>query len=212
MRHPGAQPRKMRRQSETENKVTDHNACQLTKAGNIITPKARMSFPNLFVAKAFEAGDKPKYNLSLLIPPGSDLSLLEKAAADAAGEEWGSTIPKGLKSPFLDAGSKESTAQFEGWTLIRVSAISKPGIVGPSAKNVTDESEVYAGRWCVASLRPFCYEFKGSKGVSFGLQNVQLLDHDEPIGGRARAEDEFSPVPGAVAAVKGGASADAVFG
>ena len=52
------------------------------------------------------------------------------------------------------------------------------------------------------------YDTNGNKGVSFGLQNVQILDNDEAWGGtRARAEDEFEPVESAAGATKG----DSIF-
>jgi hypothetical protein len=176
--------------------MADFKKCRPGKGDNVITPKARMSFPHLFTAHSAAEGAKPKFGVSLLIPADSDIQLLKDAAARVVKENWGDKVPKGLKSPFLKAGDYESTAAFEGWTLIRATAISKPGIVDPQNKGVTDESEVYPGRWCVASLRAFTYDTGTNKGVSFGLQNVQVLDHDEPLNGRARAEDEFEPAGG----------------
>ena len=92
--------------------------------------------------------------------------------------------------------------------MLRPTSLQQPGIVDARGQNVTDEKEVYAGRWCVASLRAFAYDTNGNKGVSFGLQNVQILDNDEAWGGmRARAEDEFEPVESAAGATKG----DSIF-
>jgi hypothetical protein len=192
--------------------MIDFNKCRVSPAGNIITPKARLSFPVLFTAKKFnEAEEKAKFGASFLIPPGADLTLLKQAAEKAAKEKWGDTPPKGLKNPFLKAGDFESSSDFEGWTLIRATAITKPGLVDARGENVSEESETYPGRWCVASLRAFTWERKTGKGVSFGLQNIQLLDHDEPLGGRARAESEFEPVDVPAAADGKKESADSVF-
>ncbi len=182
--------------------MTDFTKCRVSAAGNIITPKARMSFPNVFVAKAFEEGQKAKFGLSILIPPNADISLLKEAAAKVAKEKWGGKLPDKMKNPFLKAGEYDTTRDFEGWTLIRTTAVSKPGIVNAAGQNVTEESEVYPGRWCSASVRAFAWEMKTGKGVSFGLQNIQLLDHDEPLGGHARAETEFAPVDGAASSGK----------
>ncbi len=54
--------------------------------------------------------------------------------------------------------------------------------------------EIYAGRWAVITVRPFTWSHPtGGNGVSFGLSNVLLLDHDDPIGSvRANAEAEFA--------------------
>ena len=43
-------------------------------------------------------------------------------------------------------------------------------------------------------LRPFTYDTNGSKGVSFGLQNLQKLRDGERIDGRMRPEDEFEAI------------------
>lgn len=187
-------------------------ACRETKTGNIITPKCRLSFPNLFTARTPPGSDKEKYSVSMLIPPDADVALLKKAAAACAREKWGDKLPAKMKTPFLDAGDYEYEGYVAGWLLVRASSIQKPGIVRADGSTVTDESEVYPGRWACVSLRPFVYDTNGNRGVSFGLQNVQLLDHDEAIGGRAKAEDEFEPVEDAGA--DGGAvdSADDIFG
>lgn len=183
--------------------------CRLTKTGNIITPKCRLSFPNLLEARTPPGSDKAKFSVSMLIPPDADIALLKKAAAEAAKEKWGDKLPNKMKSPFLDAGDHEYEGYIAGWLLLRASSIQKPGIVNARGEPVSDDAEVYPGRWACVSLRPFCYDTNGNRGVSFGLQNVQLLDHDEPIGGRARAEDEFEAVGDAeVGAVE---SSDDIF-
>jgi hypothetical protein len=182
----------------------DFKTCRESKAGNIITPKCRMSFPVLFEPQPppNQPAGKKRYGVALLIPAGCDLTLLKQQAAAAAKEQWGEKIPANLKSPFLDAGKYQYNGYEEGWTLLRPTTINKPGLVNAKGENISDESEVYPGRWCVASLRAYAYDVSGNRGVSFGLQNIQLLDHDEPLGGRARAEEEFAPVEGVAGAAK----------
>ena len=189
--------------------TADFNTCRLTKGGNIITPKARMSFPNLFRPRAAQGSDKEKFGVALLIPPTADVKLLKDAAAKAAKEKWGDNLPSKLKSPFLDAGDHDREGYDEGWLLVRASTLQRPGIVNAAGANVTEESEVYPGRWCLASLNAFAYDSSGNRGVSFGLQNVQVLDHDEPIGGRSRPEDDFESVADESAEVN--ESADSIF-
>lgn len=177
----------------------DFKTCRTSKAGNIITPKARMSFPVLFTPQfpPNKTDGKKRYSIALLIPDGCDLTLLKQEAKRAAVEKWGEKTPANLKSPFLDAENYEYTGYVSGHTLIRATATNKPGVVNAKGENVDDESEVYGGRWAIASLRAYAYDVSGNRGVAFGLQNVQLLDHDEPLGGRARAEDDFAPITGA---------------
>ncbi len=54
--------------------------------------------------------------------------------------------------------------------------------------------EVYAGMYAIATLRPFVYDVNGNRGVSFGLQNIQILRDGEPLDGRMRPEQEFEAV------------------
>lgn len=182
----------------------DFKVCRKSAAGNIITPKARMSFPELF-EPSYDMGKtegKKKYRLTLIIPADADITLLKTAAAEVVKAKYGEKIPANLRSPFLKGGEIDSAGCEEGMTVIRSSTTSKPNVINAKAENVSDESEVYGGRWCVASLSPYVYEIRDPKsnavinrGVSFGLQNVQLLDHDEPLGRkRVKAEDEFAPI------------------
>lgn len=191
--------------------MTDFTKCRVSQAGNIITPKARLSFPQVFTAKAAPGSDKLKFSVSLLIPPTSDIGLLIDAVKKTAAEKWGDKLPAKLKSPFLKAEDFEYDGYEEGWVLLRATSLQKPGIVDATGQNCDEESQVYPGRWCVASLRPFAYDTNGNRGVSFGLQNIQLLDHDDPIGGRARAENEFEPVEVATGTDGKKKSADSVF-
>lgn len=191
--------------------MVDFTKCRVSKSGNIITPKAKLSFPQLFTAKKAPGAEKEKFSLSLLIPKTSDISLLKKAAEEAAREKWGDKLPSKLKSPFLKAEDYEYEGYDDSVVLVRATGLQKPGLVNAAGENVSEESEVYPGRWCVASLRAFAYDTNGNRGVAFGLQNVQLLDHDEPIGGRARAEDEFEAVETASDPAGKKSSADSVF-
>jgi len=183
-----------------------------TESGNFRVP-GRISYPTVFTPKAQsdQPGAKLKYSCALLIPPGVDLTEL-KAAATAKAKETLGAKAAGCKSPFLNPLEKGYDEEFKGWTLLRMSSDMKPDIVGPNPKDHIEEPrEVYPGRWARISTNPYAYNKNGNKGVTFGLNNIQLLDHDEPIaGGRTRAEDDFEAVEVASGGAKTGA-ADDVF-
>jgi hypothetical protein len=192
------------------------------KSGNVVTPKARMSFVSLHEPRKNDKRPtaKPKYEISLLIPPTADLGLLQAAAEKAAKDKWGDKLPKKLRSPFLKAGDYDYAGYEDGWTLIRVSTTTKPQVVNAAGQNVdtSDTSEIYSGRWCMASLGVYTTEPTKDapeiqNGVSFGLRNVQLFDHDEPLaGGSAKAEDEFQSVGGSAFGDSSGGSDGAASG
>jgi Enterobacter phage Enc34, ssDNA-binding protein len=175
-------------------------------AGRLITPEALLSYPALFAAKPTPSGEL-KYSCALVFPEGVDLSELKKAALAALQARWGVKTRemlqrKELKWPFRDGAEKDGPGYGPGKTFINVTSRQRPGIVdrhaGPDGRprQITDPAEIYPGCFVRASLRPFTYDVNGSKGVSFGLQNVQKLRDGERIDGRMRPEDEFEAIEG----------------
>jgi hypothetical protein len=173
-------------------------------ADKLISPEAMLSYPALFEPKTTPSGDL-KYGCALVFPEGSDLSALKNAALAALEERWGSKAKdmlqrKQLKWPFRDGAEKDTQGYGPGTTFINVTSKQQPGVVdryaGPDGKPrpITDPSEIYPGCFVRASLRPFTYDTNGSKGVSFGLQNLQKLRDGERIDGRMRPEDEFEAI------------------
>ncbi|MEO5346869.1 MAG: DUF2815 family protein [Magnetococcus sp. YQC-9] len=163
-------------------------------AENVLTPEFRVSFPNLFKARKANEQAEAKYSVSMLFPKNADLSALKKAAEAAVKEKWGDKIPKKLKKPFLDQGDYDLEGYEPGCVLIRASSQHKPGVVDKNVQAIVDESEIYPGCYARATVRAFTYDVNGNAGVSFGLQNFQKLRDGEPIGGRTKPEDDFSPV------------------
>jgi hypothetical protein len=171
------------------------------KTDEVHTPKGRMVYPNLLEPRAIKGqeGSKPKYGVTLLLKAGSDLEALKTAAAEAAKTKFGQK-PTKIKSPFLQTADYERLAEFKEAfpQFIRLSATTEfpPFLFGPDAQQFKgDASDIYSGRWAVAAVRPYAYDQAGNKGVAFGLQRIQFLDHDEAIaGGRVATSEGFSPV------------------
>lgn len=181
------------------------------------TPEFRAGFISVFRAtKAKGAGpeQKPKYSVRACFPPTADLSKLKAAAAAAAKEEWGDKAAKmTLRSPFRKNEELETPVAGLGddWIIMTFSANEdrKPGIVDRKLNDILDEEDVYSGAWYRAQVRPYAYDQQGNKGVSFGLQNVQKLRDDEPIGGgRMPASKAFEAIEDEEAA---GGSAEGLF-
>lgn len=186
----------------------------------LITPKARLSFPNLFRAKAAAEGQEPKFSCTLLFSPEAqatpEFAAMKAAAQAAAVAKWGAKIPANLRSPFRKAEEKEDKQGYEpGWVFINVSSKDRPGVVQNTAlgmQKVIDEADIYPGCFVVASLGCYAYDTSGNRGVSFGLNNVLKVDDGESLGGRGRAEDDFAGVAAPPATKAGGAaSAESLF-
>ncbi len=163
----------------------------------ITTPEFRASF--VYVFRPGKPNDKgqQKYAITMLFPAGADLTAMKKAAQDAVVAKWGADPakwPKNLRNPFRDQGEKTFEGYVAGNKFVTATSDRKPGVVDQKVNPILDESRVYSGCWCRASVRAFTYSNMGNIGVSFGLQNVQLIRDDEPLGSRSRPQDDFTPV------------------
>lgn len=197
------------------------------KNGNNILVFARMTWPKLFTSSVSKADQgkenaQKKYYLNLLVPPQSDLKFLKSECQRVAFERWGEDKAKTMKikNPFLKAEDYKYEGHLPGWTFLRLSAISKPQLVelknGTFIRIAEDDPEVvYGGRWAQVTVNPFAYpkagaQSLGTNGISLGLNNVLLLNHDEGLGGRMKAEDEFEAPEGDFGSA-GGDTVDSLF-
>ena len=191
----------------------DMNTCHIAKSGNIITPKGRATYAQFLVnpqERTYEDSGKTAkvYSLNLLLPPTADLKELKNKMGKIALEKCDGDKKRAasfVNKRFLDPndlpqGGKAAGEEFEGWVLIRATSSYKPSFVYPNGKSIPDEKladELYSGRWLRATINPYWTSNKKNPGVCLGLQNIQLLDHDENLGGaRAQAEDEFGGFDG----------------
>ena len=170
----------------------------------IMTPRARLSYPALFKARAMEAGQDPKFSCSLIFDKAAQATSLFAAmkaqAAAAVSEKWGNKIPSGLRNPFRD-GNERDDPNYADSIFINASSKQQPQVVAGSIDPVTgklriidDPNEVYAGCFVIAAVRAYAYDAKGNRGVSFGLQALQKVGDGEPLGGGVRATEIFSAV------------------
>jgi len=161
----------------------------------IILGPGRLSFPKVFKPNDAQYGGK--YSCTLLLPPTYDFGPLKEAMEKVAIEKWGadkSKWPKGLRGPKQVIRPCEEKAHLTGyqpgWFFVTASSQDKPGIVNGALEDVTDEREVYAGRWALMSVNVYAYE-NVTKGVGLGLQNIQVRRHDDAFSSRTPARNEF---------------------
>lgn len=178
----------------------------MARSEKVMTPKFRVSFPNVFKPRENDRGDL-RYGVVCLFEPGADISALKQAAAAAGKEAWGDKPPANLRSPFRDQAEKAD--KYDGYEpgacFISVTAARRPGLVDQSVQPIIDESEFYPGCYARATVNAFTYEVKGNVGVSFGVNNIQKLADGEQIGGGARAAEDFGSVADAVESKVAGA-------
>jgi hypothetical protein len=179
---------------------------------NTISPKFRVSYPQVFRPKKNDLNGKDEYSMVALFGPKEDIAVLKKAATDAIVEKWGADKtkwPANLRSPFRKHEEKEKEGKLPdgmeaGGIFITLRSIQRPGLVDGNRQPIIDETGFYAGCYARAQVRAYAYDQKGNRGVAFGFQNVQKMADGDPIAGRQRAEDAFEPV----ADTSGAGSAD----
>lgn len=166
----------------------------------IRTPKFRVSFPELFEAKAFE--DKaPKFSIQMLFDKTTDLSELKDAVKAVAKEKWGNNIPKGLSLPFRD-GNEKTLDSHKNKIVVSAFSKYKPIVVKAKFQNgqavpILDPEEIYAGCYAIASISPYAWEHKNKqgavmkRGVSFNLNAVQKAGEGERFSKLPDASEMF---------------------
>lgn len=173
----------------------------------IITPEFRVSYPNVFKARYNDLSNKEEFSVVAVFPKGADLSKLKAAVEKAIVDKWGEDPkkhPKNLRLPFKNhedrmkenaKGEEYLPAPFEeGGLYLNLKSNEKPQVVDKDVEPILDSSEFYAGCWAKASVGVYAYDHKVNKGVAIGLNHLQKVRDDEPLGGKTTAEMDFVPI------------------
>jgi len=167
----------------------------------------RLSFPGLFKAEPFQAGDEPKFKATFLIEKGSDNDkAVQKAISETAALKWGATkapkIVDGIRDNsnrfgYAD-GDKKTYDGYEGMMALTAKNTTRPLVIDRDRSPVTEaDGVVYAGCYVNASVEVFCYD-KPGQGVSFSLGGVQFVKKGDAFGGGSPAkETDFDIIEGA---------------
>ena len=168
----------------------------------ITGPETRWSYANVWEAKSINGGT-PKFSVSLIIPKSDTLTVAKiKAAIEAAYREGeaklkgnGKTVPPlaAIKTPMRDGDiERPDDPAYANAYFINANSGTAPGIVDADRNIILNRSEVYSGVYGRASINFYAFNSNGNKGIACGLNNLQKVRDGEPLGGKSRAEDDFS--------------------
>lgn len=191
-----------------------------TISNRAVKAQGRLSYPNLFTARAANENAKPKYGATLLIPK-TDTATVQRvqAAIDAAVQDgvdrriFKTPIdPSATKYPPLRDGDKPNDSgeqrgdEFAGHWFISAKAPGdkpRPAVVDANVQPIMSEAEIYPGCYVNMFVEFYSYDQSGNKGIAASLRGVQFVRDGERLGGeQLEAEDMFSTVAG-----NGGAAA-----
>lgn len=176
----------------------------------LTTPEGRISYPNLFRPRKNDR-DEDRWDCQLIFEKaGFDKKPFNQIVMAAGEAEWGKDFlslvkTNKLEMPKIHEGAEkpDDPALGPNRLFIRAASSRKPNVVDQNVAVIpdTEASRVYAGCYVRAAIRAYAYKTKNKQGVvvkqgiSFGLQNVQLLRDGEPLGGVASdPTDDFGPV------------------
>jgi|SRR5262252_867219 len=170
---------------------------------SLVTPVGILSFPVLFSPRPRAANQEPVYACSILFDQDAQRSPQYQALRAAVLEEIDNKngigkskdkqFMQGVRSPFRPCNEKPYKGyDIPGGIFISPWTKTKPGIVDAVRNEVMLAEDVWAGQLVRASVNPFWYHNSGNRGVSFGLNNLQICRTDgERLDGRRAAKEEF---------------------
>jgi|TARA_R110001599_G_scaffold91510_1_gene240435 hypothetical protein len=200
--------------------LTEDEKAALTVVTGDHTNPARISYAKIFEPVKNDLSGKAEYSAMFLIPK-SDTETVDKiktAIKTAIHGKWGDKKPSGIRIPLRDGDKDGDTGvpasavagaePYGGHYFINAKNTRPPGIVDQKRNEILDSGQVVSGDYVRASLNAFAYDNK-SKGVSFGLNGVQLVRKGEPLGSGFVASSSFGDIPMAVDVA--GSSSDDMF-
>jgi len=169
-----------------------------------------MYFPALFSPKANKNNPAaaPQYAAVLLLDSAAvqtqAYQAMRQAVASAISEKFGAAkaadpaFVRKLALPFRDASEKAGESGYPGFedgdTFFRAwrkEDFDAPGVIDLHGEDIVVPGDVWSGQLARFTVRAFAWENTGKRGVSFGLDHVQIVKKDMPKLGSASASAAF---------------------
>lgn len=168
----------------------------------VVTGKCTFSYLNCWDPKSINGGT-PKFSVSLIIPKSDTKTVNKIKEAIKAAYEEGNSKLKGnsrsvpalsvIKTPLRDGDAERPDDEaYKNSYFINANSPTAPGIVDANCNQIIDHSEMYSGVQGRASINFYAFNSNGNRGIACGLNNLQKLSDGAPLGGKSRAEDDFS--------------------
>ena len=186
--------------------------------GNHMSP-ARISYAKIFKPEKNDLSGKEEYSCMVLIPKSDTKTVgaLKQAIKTAIKGRFGDKQPNGLRIPLRDgdksgdggvpSGSEAGQAPYGDHYFINCKNSRQPKLIDQKRRDVLDDNLIVSGDYVRVSVNAFGYDNK-SKGVSFGLNAVQLVRKGEPLGSSFNVNNAFEELP---EQENVGETADAIF-
>lgn len=168
----------------------------------VTSPPFRVSFPSIFEKSQYGEGE-PKYTVTMLFYPAkmtdkerAQFKAMQGLLDEACQAKFGKSLKEMSASSSFKRGIRKGEEKSdldgygEGCVFAAASSKRRPGLIDRDRNPILRDEDFYPGCWARATLTAYGYDNK-SKGVAFGLQNLQKLGDDESFSGRVDADDDF---------------------
>lgn len=163
----------------------------------LVTGVVRLSYAHIWGPASINGSDE-KYSVSLIIPKSYKKTVkaiqdaIEQAKQDGKAK-FGGKIPTTLKLPLRDGDiERPDDEAYADSYFINANSKEQPQIVDKKVQPIIDRNEVYSGCYARVSITLYAFNTNGNKGIACGLGNIQKVADGDPLGGRSRAEDDFT--------------------
>lgn len=179
----------------------------------LITPEFRGMFVSVLKPREQTRDDgsvKREYSITAVYPKGEALTALKAAYVKFMEGKFGKdqdAWPEFKNNPFrkckerhkveksgksVPVGFEEGDAYFMEYTS---NEKFPPEVVDRAVQPILEPRDVYSGAYYRAEVSPYYYDFKGNRGIKFGLRHVQKTRDGEAVGFRVtHATDAFEPI------------------
>lgn len=167
--------------------------------------KVRLTFPQLFEAKAVNGQGEPKFSGAFLFPRDhACVAALTEAVTQAASAKWGAKagdVLKQLKAadklPVHDGDSKSDYDGYAGNLFLNASNKVRPLVIDGNRSPLTAaDGKPYSGCYVNAIVEIWAQDNQFGKRVNASLLGVQFdSDGDRLAGGSVAAADDFEAIP-----------------
>ena len=143
-----------------------------------------ISYPHLFTPRRAgrpgQETNEPRYSANFILPADldqEDMQLLTSTVDNAIAHVFQGKAPANLRLPWKEAADAHESLR--GRVCLSASATQDqpPGVFSQSGPlPASEQSQIFAG--CIVNAHVRCYAYtRGSNGVTFGLNDVQLVDN-----------------------------------
>lgn len=168
-------------------------------ATKFVTGKVRFSFAFLNKSRTNDRGEE-KFSVTVLAPKNdpSFLKTFRASEREAAVKKFpgkGEEFYKAIKSVLHDGDGLRPTGEAfgpecKGCWVFTASTDDRPGCIDENLQPLMEP--IKSGDYGRVSVNMYGFDTKGNRGVAAGLNNVQLLERGESLGGRTDAATDFA--------------------